>query len=50
MVIERKEDGKYKLSVTREISQEMRDASVATWLLRLWHNTAENKQARRECK
>ncbi|KAL3436513.1 hypothetical protein BDV09DRAFT_193918 [Aspergillus tetrazonus] len=50
MAIEGKEDGKYKLSVTREISQEMRDALVATWLLRLWHDTAESEQARRECK
>ncbi|KAL4775686.1 hypothetical protein BDW60DRAFT_204255 [Aspergillus nidulans var. acristatus] len=49
MAIEGKEDGKYKLSVTREMSQGMRDALVATWLLRLWHDTAESKQARREC-
>ncbi|KAL4763886.1 uncharacterized protein BDW70DRAFT_157460 [Aspergillus foveolatus] len=49
MAIEGEKDGKYKLSVTREMSREMRDALVATWLLRLWHDTAESKQARREC-
>ncbi|GIK05413.1 hypothetical protein Aspvir_009523 [Aspergillus viridinutans] len=46
--IEEKENDRYKLSITRSMPQELRDALVATWLLRLWHNTAESKQAKRE--
>jgi hypothetical protein len=42
-------DGRCKLSITRIMPQELRDALVATWLLRLWHDTAESKQAKREC-
>lgn len=42
-------DGRCKLSITRTMPQELRDALVATWLLRLWHDTAESKQAKREC-
>ncbi|KAL4741359.1 hypothetical protein BDV11DRAFT_72864 [Aspergillus similis] len=45
MAVEGKEDGRYRLSVTRKMSQELRDALVATWLLRLWHDTVESKQA-----
>ncbi|KAL4991014.1 hypothetical protein BDW68DRAFT_153152 [Aspergillus falconensis] len=48
MAVEEKEDGRYRLSVTREMPREMRDALVATWLLRLWHDTAESKEAKRE--
>jgi hypothetical protein len=49
VAVEEKEDDRYGLSVTTSMSQEMRDALVATWLLRLWHDTAESKQAKREC-
>lgn len=49
VAVEEKEDDRYKLSVTRIMPQELRDALVATWLLRLWHDTAESKQAKREC-
>ncbi|KAJ5528847.1 hypothetical protein N7527_002240 [Penicillium freii] len=48
VAVEEKEDDRYKLSVTSSMSQELRDALVATWLLRLWHETAESKQAKRE--
>jgi hypothetical protein len=48
VAIEEKEDDRYKLSVT-SMSQELRDALVATWLLRLWHDMAESRQAKREC-
>jgi hypothetical protein len=48
IAIEEKEDNIYKLSVS-SVAQELRDALVATWLLRLWHDTAESKQAQREC-
>lgn len=49
VAVEEKEDNIYKLSVTRIMPQELRDALVATWLLRLWHDTAESKQAKMEC-
>lgn len=49
VAVEEKEDDRYKLSVTSSMSQVSRDALVATWLLRLWHDTAESKQAKREC-
>ncbi|GIJ86681.1 hypothetical protein Asppvi_005573 [Aspergillus pseudoviridinutans] len=48
VAIEEKENDGYKLSITRSMPQELRDAVVATWLLRLWHDTAESKQAKRE--
>lgn len=49
VAVEEKENDKYKLSLTRSTSQELRDALVATWLLRLWHDTAQSRQAKREC-
>ena len=49
VAVEEKEDDIYKLSVTRIMPQDLRDALVATWLLRLWHDTAESKQAKMEC-
>lgn len=49
VAVDEKEDDKYKLSVMRIMPQELRDALVATWLLRLWHDTAESKQAKRNC-
>ncbi|KAF7184824.1 hypothetical protein CNMCM7691_006693 [Aspergillus felis] len=48
VAIEEKENDRYELSITRSMPQELRDAVVATWLLRLWHDTAESKQAKRE--
>ncbi|CAG8411044.1 unnamed protein product [Penicillium salamii] len=39
----------YKLSITTHLEQSLRDALVAVWLLRLWHDTAESKQAKKEC-
>ncbi|KAL3451413.1 hypothetical protein BJX65DRAFT_267884 [Aspergillus insuetus] len=45
------EDGKgdkHSLVITTPITQEMRDALVAVWMLRLWYETAESKQAKRE--
>jgi hypothetical protein len=47
------EDGKgdeHKLVITTPITQEMWDALVAVWMLRLWYETAESKQAKREGK
>ncbi|KAJ5817511.1 hypothetical protein N7447_007519 [Penicillium robsamsonii] len=48
VAVEEKEDDRYKLSVTTSMSQDLRDALVATWMLRLWLDTAESKQAKRE--
>ncbi|KAF7122622.1 hypothetical protein CNMCM5793_000647 [Aspergillus hiratsukae] len=49
LAVEEKKDERYKLSVMRSMPQDLRDALVATWLLRLWHDTAESKQAKTEC-
>lgn len=49
VALEEKEDDRYKLSVTSSMAKDLRDALVATWLLRLWHDTAESSQAKREC-
>ncbi|PKX89316.1 uncharacterized protein P174DRAFT_396941 [Aspergillus novofumigatus IBT 16806] len=48
VAIEEKENDRYKLSITRSMPREMKDALVATWLLRLWHDTAESKRAKRQ--
>ncbi|KAF7556146.1 hypothetical protein G7Z17_g1643 [Cylindrodendrum hubeiense] len=45
------EEGKgaeHKLAITAPMEREMRDALVAMWVLRLWHDTAETRQAKRE--
>lgn len=45
------EDGKgerQKLVVTVPMQRDKRDVLVALWILRLWHDTAESRQARRE--
>jgi len=49
VAVEGIEDGTCRLSVTRRMPRELRDALVASWLLRLWYETAESKQAKREC-
>lgn len=41
-------DGQDKLVVVVSMQREMRDALVAMWALRLWHDTAESRQAKRE--
>ena len=45
---DRKKDGQHKLVVTTPLPRGMRDALVALWALRLWHDTAETRQAKRE--
>ncbi|KAL3484204.1 hypothetical protein BJX62DRAFT_219074 [Aspergillus germanicus] len=45
------EDGRgeeHRLAITTAMPQEMRDALVASWMLKLWYETAESKQAKRE--
>lgn len=47
------EDGdgdQHKLIVTTSMWKELRDALVAMWILRLWHDRAESRQAKRKCK
>ena len=44
---EEEKDGQHRLAVTRPMARGIRDALVATWCLRLWHNTAESKAAKR---
>ncbi|KAI1500375.1 hypothetical protein F5X99DRAFT_410076 [Biscogniauxia marginata] len=38
----------HKLVVTESMDRVMRDTLVATWCLRLWHHTAESRQAKRD--
>ncbi|KAI1098114.1 hypothetical protein F4804DRAFT_325637 [Jackrogersella minutella] len=40
--------GQHKLLVTMPIAKDIRDALVATWCLRLWYETAESTQAKRD--
>ncbi|KAL2868796.1 uncharacterized protein BJX67DRAFT_379744 [Aspergillus lucknowensis] len=42
------EHEQHKLVITHPMAQETRDALVALWVLRLWYETAESKQAKRE--
>lgn len=43
-----KRGGRRKLVVTAPLRREVRDALVAAWCLRLWHDTAESKEAKRD--
>ena len=45
---EEEKDGQHRLAVTTPMARGIRDALVATWCLRLWHNTAESKAAKRD--
>ncbi|KAJ5319087.1 uncharacterized protein N7506_011791 [Penicillium brevicompactum] len=47
MAVEETIDGQYRLIITSWMEPELREALVASWLLRLWHDTAESKQAKR---
>lgn len=45
------EDGpeeQFRLVVTGRLERQRRDALVALWVLRVWHETAESRQAKRE--
>ncbi|KAL4959259.1 uncharacterized protein BDV14DRAFT_185020 [Aspergillus stella-maris] len=41
-------NGQYRLDISVPQNQEMRDALVSLWALRLWYETAESKEAKRE--
>ncbi|KAL4925070.1 uncharacterized protein BDV17DRAFT_191789 [Aspergillus undulatus] len=47
-VLGKNDRGKTRLSITMSMKQEERDALVALWVLRLWYETAESKQAKKE--
>ncbi|KAI0836362.1 hypothetical protein F5Y06DRAFT_305344 [Hypoxylon sp. FL0890] len=40
--------GQKKLVITAAMKRNIRDALVATWCLRLWHDTAESREAKRD--
>lgn len=48
VALEDREGERYTLAVTAPMPKELRDALVATWVLKLWHDMAESKQAKRE--
>ncbi|TKX24024.1 hypothetical protein C1H76_3962 [Elsinoe australis] len=45
---EEAKNDQHKLVVTASLEEAKRDALVATWCLRLWHDTAESRLAKRE--
>lgn len=48
VAFEDRKDSQHKLVVTAPLQRGMRDALVALWALRLWHDTAETRQVKRE--
>lgn len=48
IAIENNKNGQHKLVVTAYMTEKMRDALVALWALRLWHDAAESRQAKKE--
>ncbi|KAI9923875.1 hypothetical protein ASPWEDRAFT_26422 [Aspergillus wentii DTO 134E9] len=48
IALEDKKGDQQKLSILVSMEQEMRDALVAMWVLRIWHDTAESRKAKRE--
>ncbi|RYP07959.1 hypothetical protein DL764_002187 [Monosporascus ibericus] len=45
---ENKKRDRQRLVVTAAMRRKMRDALIATWCLRLWHDTAESREAKRD--
>lgn len=48
VALEDREGGRHTLAVTVSMPRDLRDALVATWALKMWHDMAESKQAKRE--
>ncbi|KAF7589560.1 hypothetical protein BBP40_004139 [Aspergillus hancockii] len=48
IAVEDRKGEQHKLVVTAPIQKDMRDALVALWVLRLWYDTAESRQAKRD--
>ncbi|KFA48296.1 hypothetical protein S40293_10253 [Stachybotrys chartarum IBT 40293] len=47
---EGRKGSQHKLTITVPLESKLRDALVATWCLRLWHDTAESREAKRDGK
>ncbi|KAI1777282.1 hypothetical protein F4818DRAFT_409834 [Hypoxylon cercidicola] len=45
---EDRKDDQHRLVITASMTRQMRDTLVALWCLRLWHDTAESSQAKRD--
>ncbi|KAL3455662.1 hypothetical protein BJX64DRAFT_59278 [Aspergillus heterothallicus] len=48
LAVEEMNGEQHGLDISTPMTQEMRDALIAVWLLRLWYETAESKQAKKE--
>ena len=48
VAFEVRQNGEHKLVIKAHMQRKTRDALVAIWALRLWHDTAESRQAKRE--
>ncbi|KAL2827805.1 hypothetical protein BDW59DRAFT_54770 [Aspergillus cavernicola] len=48
LAFEDRKGEQHKLVITSPMSQDTRDALTAMWVLRLWYETAESKQAKKE--
>ena len=50
LAVEEEKGEEPTLVVTERMEREVRDALVAAWVLKLWHDTMESGEAKRECK
>jgi hypothetical protein len=48
LAVEEGKDDEDKMVIAAPMTEEMRDALVAVWMLKLWYETAETRQAKRE--
>ncbi|KAL2844075.1 hypothetical protein BJY01DRAFT_248320 [Aspergillus pseudoustus] len=48
VAVEEGKDDEDKMVIAAPMTEEMRDALVAVWMLKLWYETAETRQAKRE--
>ncbi|KAK7424055.1 hypothetical protein QQX98_000665 [Neonectria punicea] len=48
VAIEEGKEDRHRLVITASMQTEMKDALVALWALRLWHDTAESSKSKRE--
>lgn len=50
VAVEEKKGSQRTLDITLPMKRELRDSLVATWCLKVWHDTAESPQAKRDGK
>lgn len=50
VAVEERKGSHHTLDITAPMRREVRDALVATWCLKVWHDTAESPQARKDGK